>query len=155
MRTKLCSDDGPKLTAVPRTAICEWFDRAKLLADRPLNGDSDEDNKQVRNLIDEGNKLVAIAARNERSIDLTDNQRAGLFDFKYFVYDVDTDLWGYKYFLKRGSFIAKIDAELKKYEESSFASPSVWKLLGTLALAFALAVRISKVSVEASGVVRK
>lgn len=156
----LCGQLGPRLPSIPTAAVCQWIDEAKTLVHRPLDANSTADREEVRKLIEDGKKLdatIPLAARARAVVeggdkgatipedlqrDLTENQRAGFRWFRSVVERVEQRI--FEDLLKRGGQIAKIDAEIKETENSL----SVTRWFGFFLLAFAIALRITKASVE-------
>jgi hypothetical protein len=85
--SRLCGENGPTATIIPKVAICRWLEQAKALAYRQLDENAKDDNTRIGELLKEGDKLIAITKPQENSSHLTDNQKAGLFNLRHFLED--------------------------------------------------------------------
>jgi hypothetical protein len=138
---ELCRQTGLEISTA---SFCQWIDDAKALAGGPLNADSPEDKMAVSAMIDSGTRLSAELPSIKNP-----DQKHWFDHFALFVgYDAKKS---FDYLLQRGSWIAKIDSAI----DESQSSLTNARYFGAYLLAFAIALRISKLTIETLGLVRK
>jgi hypothetical protein len=133
-----CSRAAQSIGPMPPEPFCQWLNDAKELAANPLDGNSQDSTRRVTALLERGRQLVSQASQVQDA-----EQKRKIDRFASFIeYDAKNS---FDYLLQRGGWIAKIDKAI----DDSQSSQSTFKYLGALILAFAIALRISKLSIEA------
>lgn len=149
VESTLCGRYAPTAPSIETRPFCDWITNAKTMAAQPLNGNSSDDRKRIADLFAQAKVLAASLPVGSARTGI--NSEAWR-PFVLFLEFVDADAKSsFDYLLERGGYAAAIDSAVENTKLQSFTI----RELGVYLLGFAIALRISKLSVETFGETRK